>query len=226
MVVSGCAQPDTTANSGTTGRPVGAVQSADAGNPATVPGSGATTVAVHASCPTKGYPFVSLLTGVNNWTTALGKVIHPGAPEVSKVVAESDAGPAMIYGEFDAAISQVLTGPRLEQHVSLSFPGGKTDEIVTDIGKGSQSAWAEDGSFIGLFRADTEAPTGWIADVLPVIEGRVVFPDGVGCFEPAGLRDVDKRAVSVLVFDNGTVIELSGLFPTASLDEITRKLAQ
>ena len=108
--------------------------------------------------------------------------------------------------------------------VPLSFQGGQTDTVVTQVGTESQSAWAEDGSFLGLVRADSEAPTGWIADLLPVVAGRVVFPESVGCFEPAGLQDVDERPVSVLVVDNGTVIEHSGRFRTAGLDEITRKL--
>jgi hypothetical protein len=176
-----------------------AVQSTDAG-------ADPTTLSVDAECPVAGYPFVSLLTGFKDWTTAVGKMVNPARPETSAVVRDPDGNPFMVYGEFDAVIDKSLTGPQLETQMLLSFKGGRSDGVVTDIDVHSQSAWAQDGSFLGLVRADTQAPTGWIADVLPVVDGRVVFPN-VGCFEPAGLTDVDKRSVSVFVFDNGAVTD-------------------
>ncbi len=218
MVVSGCGQAPDVAGSGTAGQPASAAQSTRAS-------ADPVTISVDAQCPVAGYPFVLLLTGFKDWTTAVGKVISPDSPKASALVKDSDGNPFMVYGEFDAVIDKSLAGPKLETQIPLSFQGGKSDGVVTDIDKHSQSAWAKDGSFLGLVRADAQSPTGWIADMLPVIDGRVVFPN-IGCFEPAGLKDVDKRSVSVLVFDNGTVSESSGLFQTASLDEIARSVAQ
>lgn len=218
MAVSGCGQARDVAGSGAASQSTSPTQS---------PGANAdpVTLSVDAECPAAGYSFVSLLTGFKDWTAAVGKVISPDSPNASELVKDSDGNPFMVYGEFDAVIDKSLAGPQLETHISFSFQGGKSGAIVTDIDKHSQSAWAEDGSFLGLVRADAQSPTGWIADMLPVVDGRVVFPN-VGCFEPAGLKDVDKRSVSVLVFDNGTVSESSGLFQTASLDEIARSVAQ
>lgn len=159
-----------------------------------------TTLAMEASCPAAGYPFVSLLTGFGDWSTVVGRIASPASPTTSKLVPESESSAAMIYGEFSAAIDTPLHGPALAGHVPLSFRGGRAGDIVTDIDTHSQSGWAQDGAFLGLIRSDNEAPTGWIADTLPIVDNRVVFP-GVTCFEPAGLSDVDRRQVSVLAFD-------------------------
>lgn len=217
--VSGCGrQAATVVDSGVDSQSAIAVHSTDAS-------ADPMTMRVDAQCPVAGYPFASLLTGFKDWTTAVGKMVSPARPEASAVARDSDGNPFMVYGEFDAVIDKSLAGPQLESQIPLSFQGGKSDGVVTDVDVHAQSAWAHDGSFLGLVRADAQAPTGWIADVLPVVDGRVVFPN-VGCFEPAGLTDVDERSVSVLVFDNGAVTESSGLFQTASLDEIARSVAQ
>lgn len=219
LAVSGCGrQAAAVVDSGVASQSAIAVQSTDAS-------ADPMTVSVDAQCPVAGYPLVSLLTGFKDWTTAVGQMVSSARPEASAVVKDSVGNPFMVYGEFDAVIEKSLAGPQLETQLPLSFQGGKSDGVVTDIDVHAQSAWAQDGSFLGLVRADAQAPTGWIADVLPVVDGRVVFPN-VGCFEPAGLTDVDKRFVSVLVFDNGVVTESSGLFKTASLDEIARSVAK
>lgn len=127
----------------------------------------------------------------------------------------------MLYGQFDAVSEKELSGPRLKNMVCLSLPGGMADGYVTEIDRTTQSAWANNGSFIGLIRPDRQVPTGMVIDALPVVNGRIISPN-IGCLEPVGLSDVDKRSVSVLVFVNGTLVKVSGVYLTASLDEVVR----
>lgn len=182
-------------------------------------GSGPTTLTVDAECPVQGYPYVKLITGFKSWSTVVGTIDDPTEPQRSTLVEESDDAPAMVYGEFTVSIRNILSGPSLDKQLSISFQGGKSDRYVTQISAEAQSAWAPDGSFLGLVRPDAEAPSGWIADMLPIVNDRVVFPD-IGCFEPAGLQDVSQQSLAVLIFDNGIVREVSGSYPTAALSEI------
>lgn len=181
--------------------------------------SSPTTLTVDAECPVRGYPFIKLITGYQGWSTVVGTIGDPAEPQRSTLVEESDDAPAMIYAEFAASIGEVLSGPSLDKQLSISFQGGKSDSYVTQISAEAQSAWAPDGSFLGLVRPDAEAPSGWIADMLPIVNDRLVFPD-IGCFEPAGLQDVDRQTLTVSIFDNGIVREVSGSYPTAALSEI------
>lgn len=217
VVVSGCGHAPATADAGVASQPVTPTQSTSAD---TAP----TTIQVEGSCIDSKYPFVSLLAESEVSTAVVGKIVSPDIPKGSYLAKDSDGNPLMVYSEFDAVIDRSLAGPQLETRTPLSFRGGESDGAVTDIDKHMLSAWAKDGSFLGLVRADTEPRTGWAASTLPVVDGRVVFLNG-NCFTPAGLKDVDKRSVPVLIFDNGTVAESSGPFQTASLDEIIESLA-